>query len=288
MKIPDIPRSIARTLQLRRADPRTLGADSPSLDTPVVVSFTSIPSRIGVVHITVRGLLDQTVRPELIVLWLEPHLQGQVPSSVERLVGDRFEIRFRPGRSSHMKLLPALTEFPEHGVVTCDDDHIYPRDWLERLLVEHRAHPGEVVAHECRRILYGSDGEPLEYRKWRAEKRGESHPDTLALGYGGVLYPPGALHRDVVNESLFMRLAPRADDLWFKAMEDLQGTRVRRSADPPPKPLPVMFSQRVTLGSTNIWKDGNRDQWIRICEHYGLGPGHGTGDGGGGGGEQNL
>lgn len=273
MKVPDIPRSLARALQLRLSDPGKLGAGSPALEIPVVVSFTSIPSRMRVVHTTIRGLLDQSVRPERIVLWLEPHLQGRVPPSVERLVGDRFEVRFRPGRSSHMKLLPALVDFPDHVVVTCDDDHIYPRDWLERLLAEHRRHPGEVVAHECRRILYDARGEPLRYRKWRAEKRGVSHRDTLALGYGGVVYPPGALHPDAADESLFMRLAPKADDLWFKAMEDLQGTPVRRSADPPPKPLPVLFSQRVTLGSTNIWEDGNRDQWIRICEHYDLVPG---------------
>lgn len=288
MKPRDIPRSLVRSLRLRFTEPARLGEKSRHLPNPLVVSFTSIPSRMGVVDITIRSLLDQTVRPERIVLWLEPHMEGRVPDRVGALAGERFEIRFRDGRSSHMKLVPALQEFPEHVVVTCDDDQIYPRDWLERLYREHRDHPGEVVAHECRRILYDAHGEPLAYRKWRRERPGTSHPDTLALGYGGVVYPPGSLHPDVTDEAAFMELAPRADDLWFKAMEDRQGTGVRRSASPPRKPLPVLFSQRVTLGSTNIHEDGNRNQWIRLCARYGLGPAGRAAQGHAGDPERNL
>jgi len=172
-----------------------------------------------------------------------------------------------------MKLVPALQEFPGHVIVNCDDDHMYPERWLEGLYRAHTEHPGEVVAHECRRILYGDDGEPLGYRLWRAEKPGVSHPDTLALGYGGTLYPPGALHPDATREDLFMELAPKADDLWFKAMSVLQGTSTRRTPHPPRKPLFVLFSQKEKLGTTNIWQDGNVDQWNRIRRHYGIGPG---------------
>lgn len=273
MKAKDIPRSIATAWRLNGIPPEGLGKGAEALEKPVLISLTSIPSRLPVVHSTIRSLLDQSVRPRLIVLWLNEALEGAIPEKLQRLCGDRFEIRFRPGTSAHRKLVFALEEFPDHAVVNCDDDHMYPRDWLERLYREYLSHPEEVVAHQCRRILYDDDGRPLGYRLWRGEKPGVSHPDTLAVGYGGTLYPPGALHPDVTDAALYMELAPRADDLWFKAMGVLQGTSTRRSTDPPRKPLPVLRSQKEALGSTNIWEDGNVEQWNRICRHYGIGPG---------------
>jgi hypothetical protein len=41
------------------------------------------------------------------------------------------------------------------------------------------------------------------------------------------LYPPGTLHPDVCDESLFLKLAPHADDIWFWAMAVLNGTFIR-------------------------------------------------------------
>ena len=74
MKTKEIPRSLWREWRLRRAAVGRLGRGARRLSDPVLVSFTSIPSRLGVVHLTVRSLLDQTVRPDGIVLWLEEGL----------------------------------------------------------------------------------------------------------------------------------------------------------------------------------------------------------------------
>ena len=44
---------------------------------------------------------------------------------------------------------------------------------------------------------------------------------------GGVLYPPGSLYKDVLNEELFMKLCPTADDIWFWSMAILNNTKIR-------------------------------------------------------------
>lgn len=272
MKTKEVPLSLFTALRLKLTPAGRLGAGARRLETPVLVSFTSIPSRLHVLHLTVRSLLAQSVRPDGILLWLNETLEGRVPLPLARLVGERFQIRFRPGTSAHRKLVYPLREFPGHTVVTCDDDHMYPRDWLERLHDAHRAHPGEVVAHECRRIAYGADGRVRPYREWGGEEPGEAHRDTLAIGYGGTLYPPGALHPDVTDEALYLELAPRADDLWFKAMSLRAGTATRRSPHPPRKPVPILRSQEEALGDTNIHEDGNRTQWEALVGRYGVGP----------------
>ncbi|UCC24848.1 MAG: glycosyltransferase [Gemmatimonadales bacterium] len=270
MKLKELPRSIYSAWRLRRTPVTELGASATPLPGRVVVSMTSVRSRFPYVHLAVRSLLDQSVRPERIVLWLGDSLREHVPGALEALLGERFEIRHRLDTGPHMKLVYALQEFPEHTVVTADDDHLYARSWLERLWKSHEAHPDEVIGHECRRISYGTAGNVLPYIRWASERAGESHAATVALGYAGVLYPPGVLFRDVTDQSLYRDLAPQADDLWFKAMSSLFGTRTRRSGDPPRKPVPIRGSQAEALGRANITEDRNREQWERISRHYGV------------------
>ena len=92
----------------------------------------------------------------------------------------------------------------------------------------------------------------------------------MPIGYGGVLYPPHTLFHEVQNRDLFLRLTPRADDLWFKAMSYLAGTQTRRSSQPGQKPIPILGSQKISLQKTNVKKDGNFVQWLALSEHYGF------------------
>ncbi|MDN3649327.1 glycosyltransferase family A protein [Reinekea marina] len=268
MKLKEYPKSLYSSLKLMLTPIKKLGEGSSSASLPVIVTLTSIPSRLTVLSITIRSLLNQSVRPEKIILWLNSNLKNNIPNSLRKLESSHFEIRFKPGTSSHRKLVFALTEYPNHTLVTCDDDLIYPVDWLERLLNEHKLHPNKVIAHECRNIAYETNGKLLPYKYWKSAQPGESTPNTLAIGYGGTLYPPNALDGETVNQELFLQLTPKADDLWFKAMALRKGTAVYRSQAPTPKPIPIAFSQKIALGHTNIKQDGNRSQWQALVDYY--------------------
>jgi hypothetical protein len=270
MKLKEYPKSLFTAFRLALTPKESLGKNSRPAKEPVIVTFTSIPSRLHVLSTTVRSLLNQSVQPERIILWLNHDLKGQLPGSLTHLVGDRFSIEFRDGHSSHRKLTFALTEYPNHILVTCDDDLMYPTDWLARLLTEHTQHPRDIIAHECRTIAYEQSGEAQAYKYWNAEPPGGSQPNTVAIGYGGTLYPANGLHPDALNEDLYMSLTPTADDLWFKAMAMRNNTQVRRSQHSRPRPIPIALSQTVALGHTNIKKDGNRSQWQALLDHFSL------------------
>ena len=47
---------------------------------------------------------------------------------------------------------------------------------------------------------------------------------VFPTGCGGCLYKRSLLHKDICREDLFMRLAPKAEDVWFYFMEVLHGT----------------------------------------------------------------
>lgn len=261
--------ALCAALQIAFAPPEQLGADSRHVAEPLVVSLTSIPSRLFQLHLVVRSLLRQTVQPERVLLWLNRGMRGSEPRSLRRLVGSRFEIRYTGEHRAHKKLIPALEAFPNHIVVTCDDDYLYPADWLERLLATHAEHPREIVAHACRAIQY-RDGVLSPYSVWPWESPGQSRSTTMAVGYCGTLYPPGSLGETVFDRALYRQLAPDSDDLWFKATALLNGNAVRRSAAPEPVPTPTFFTQRISLKRSNIDRCGNERQWNSLDEHFGL------------------
>lgn len=270
MKLKEYPASLWTSHRLSRL-PHDLLHQRPDITLPLIVSLTSIPSRLGRLHLTIRSLLAGAQKPERVVLWLNDALRGALPDSLRRMEGPLFEIRFAGLTSSHRKLVHALAAFPGATIVTCDDDVMYDSTWLVRLHNDHLRHPDSVIAHQCRRISYDEAGSLLPYRQWPTETRTDvAARELMPVGYGGVLYPPDCLHGDVCNADLFLTLAPGADDIWFKAMSLLRGTAVRRSSQPGDKPVPIIGSQSVSLQQTNIGLDRNREQWEAVSAHYSI------------------
>ena len=270
MKIKELPAILWRSAQLLSSYRALNERQGEGTVLPLVVSLTSIPSRLGTLHLTILSILDAPVRPAKIILWLNESLQGRLPKRLSGLQGGCFEIRFAPGTSSHRKLLFTLREMSDATIVTCDDDVMYPPDWLNSLYQEHQAKPGCVIGHTCRTVAYANDGILLPYKYWKHAAPGVCGRDILPIGVGGVLYPPGSLHPEVQDETLYLRVAPRADDLWFKVMAVRQGTMSCSSVTPPAAPLPSPIFADISLGDSNVKLDMNRVQLEDICRHYGI------------------
>lgn len=239
---------------------------------PVVVSLTSIPSRLGTLHLTLRSLMAQTVRPQKIVLWLNDDLKSDLPKSLIDLQSTLFEIRWSALTCSHRKLIHSLEAFPNSVIVTCDDDSMYAPNWLESLWNTHKTESNAVIGHACRQIMRDEHHALLPYKQWPF-LRGDattSNYTLLPIGYAGVLYPVKALDDRTTDTALFMQLAPKADDLWFRAMAFLKGTRVMRSHKPCDEPVPIIGSQKHALLKTNVREDANRLQLNGICQHFGV------------------
>ncbi len=270
MKLKEIPKSVFHSLRLRSLPAEKLKAGRGEA-APVVVTLTSIPSRMGRVDLVIRSLLDQDLPPAKIILWLPEALRGPLPRQLASLVGERFEIAYTPLTCPHKKLIHTLERYPDLPAVTCDDDMIYSRLWLRELYEAHLRNPQCITGHQLRCIRYGADGSLLPYKEWVLPKGELPNPRALlAVGAGGVLYPPGALDPRVQESALFLELCPRADDLWFKAMALLAGTCVQGTPGKSGEPIPIFGSQKTSLKKTNIGQDGNRSQWLQLESHFGL------------------
>ena len=269
MKLKAFFRSIAATVRLTFLSDDRLGENASPAMVDVIISLTSIPSRLSTLHLTIKSLLNQGVSFEKIILWLHEDLEDKLPPALDKLQGNRFEIRYCDTTEPHRKLVETLKLYPDRIIVTCDDDVIYPDDWLFRLLESWRHTPDEIVAHRCRKIRI-EDGEILPYKTWHSEPTGEGSPLAVALGWGGVLFPPGSLDQRVLDRETYMRLSPRADDLWYKAMAMLKGTAMRKSRYPYPAPIPIIGSQTVSLQKQNIGEDLNRVQLLALAKEFNL------------------
>jgi len=235
----------------------------------VIVSLTSIESRLSSLDIVIKSLLGQSVAPKKIILWLAKPLTNKVPPRLKTLQGDTFEVRFIDVDASHSKLIYAYSQFPNTPVVVCDDDCIYPEHWLEKLYSDYQKYPADIIANRVRKITYSSTGELEAYRNWHFEMTPATTGENfLALGVGGVIYPPGCLADEYGDSELFLKLAPYADDLWFKMMSYRKGVQTRKASDPVEYLIPIAGTQKISLRKINVRQDKNREQWLTLCDYF--------------------
>jgi hypothetical protein len=239
----------------------------------VIISLTTYPARLGSVHVTIESLLRQSTRPAQIILALSsrqisPHdLPRPLTRQVRRgltIVWTRDDIR------SYKKLLPAMELWPEVPIVTADDDVLYSAHWLTGLLQAHKQTPNLVIGHRASEMCIRS-GEIHPYRTWPPVNSQTSPMRTFLTGMGGILYPVGALHPSVFDYKLAERLAPHADDIWFKAMALLRGTGARYAGKERPQFIPSWrASQKYALYHENLGSDRNDQQLRAVFSHFNL------------------
>ena len=207
----------------------------PSGPKEVIVSLTSFPARINVVHQTIESLLNQSFCPDKVVLWLAPeqfpNKEADLPQNLLNLKYKGLVIDWYHDIKSYKKLIPALQKYPDAVIVTADDDIIYNKDWLNKLVSAYKQDDSIIWAHRAHRI---DEKHLCEYDKWAFcidEKSGASFKNFCTTG-GGVLYPPHCFYKDVCKEKLFIKLCPTGDDIWFWAMLVLNKNKIKLVNNP--------------------------------------------------------
>lgn len=207
---------------------------SENKEPQLIVSLTSFPQRINEIHLCVKTLLNQTYKPDAVILWLAeeqfPQKEAQLPQKLLKLQKNGLTIQWCNDLRSYKKLIPALREYPDATIVTTDDDVYYSRNWLEGLVRAHEQAPRDVCCYRGAKIRF-EDGAFVRDPVAPGSKYDAVTYLHQQTGVGGVLYPPHSLHEEVLKEEVFMEIARTNDDLWFWLMGVLNGTRVRMVGD---------------------------------------------------------
>ena len=163
--------------------------------------------------------------------------------------------------------------FPNDIIITCDDDLFYNKHMVERLLSAHGENPNTI----CCQLAHGMKfvGEKLQpYNQWEEEIY-DTHNNVFPLGGSGCLYKAEYLYKDVINYELAIRLAPKADDVWFFFMGLLNGSK--RYVLPNIKDIVIpldafyqFFHKGASLMDENLSQGMNDKQISAVMDYYSI------------------
>jgi len=244
--------------------------------TELIISLTTYNKRIHDVHLVIESIAQQTIKPNRLILWLDKDefTVESIPIILHKQIKRGLEVKFCPDYRSYKKLIPTLQQFPDADVITIDDDVLYPHDMVEALIKEHQRYPQCIIANRENQILFNKNGEIKPYGQWIRGTEDESVLNiNVPVGVGGVLYPMGSLHSECLNIEGFMKLAPYADDIWFKAMSLLNNVKCKKVNDSRnfmERYLSIESAQDIALSIGNVVNEENDGQIKSIFEHYKL------------------
>jgi len=253
-----------------RKKPLKYGLNTDEREIKIIISLTSYPARFPTLDITIRSLLNQTMKPDKMLLFL--HEDGEykeVTPNIKELEKYGLEIvpcgeNLRP----HKKYFYAMQKYPDDIIITVDDDENYNPRLVETLHESYKRFPKAVSAAKARKIRFDENGNPLPYKKWRrpllrkwlqANKNNLPPQSSLfAVGVGGILYPPHCMDKSLLfNVEKIKEICFKADDMWLKAVQLKSGTKVAIIPQHKNFPYRPVGSQKAALHRGNVGKNEN-------------------------------
>lgn len=227
----------------------------------VVVSLTTVGSRIDTVAYTLEAIAAGSVRPRRIVLWLD-HAQAFAarPDSLRRLESRGLEVRLTENLGPHTKYFPALDSAIAAGlpIVTADDDILYPRSWLSGLLQAFAEHPDAVNCYRASIVALRA-GHVAPYDDWPRCTDTVTSVSRFGTGVSGVIYPVAMLQQLQSRGTAFVDRCLKADDIWLHWVALRAGIDVRQ-IHPKPRHFPLIpGTQEQSLMSSNVAQKRNDD-----------------------------
>ncbi|ADK32310.1 SPASM domain-containing protein [Brachyspira pilosicoli] len=239
----------------------------------LIVSLTSFPQRIYDIDVVLFSLLNQTIKPDKIILWLSieefPNLEKDVPLHILNMRKFGIEIEFCNNLYSYNKLIHSLKKYPNDIIVTADDDIYYEYNWLEKLYNAYLENPNYIHCHRAHKVKF-DDNNILEYKKWiQCLNNNGDLEASYRLFFNtsvGIICKKNMFYKDVLNEKLFIKKSPKSDDIWFWAMSVLNDTKINIVKDNMKKIIKLGCDN---LYDTNVLENYNDIQLNNLFNYYG-------------------
>lgn len=248
--------------------------DSKYNENEIIVSLTTYGERTKTVHKTILSLINQKLRPQKIILWLdqEEFNDETLPDDLKFLKNkvSYFDICYCENLKPHKKYYYSMKKYPKNIIVTADDDVYYPSTWLNKLYLCYKKNKDCICCTNAHRIKLADDYSIVNYNSWDYLVP-DFGPDILLcpIGVGGVLYPPNTLYCDVFDKQFIIDNCLNADDLWLKIMSLLNGVKVVHIIEFPYTFLSIDNTQHNALSKGNVINNKNDEQLANIMRKYG-------------------
>lgn len=238
----------------------------------IILSLTSYPERINQAFVAIKSLMRQSVKADKIILWLseEQFKISSLPKKFNRLIKRGLSIRYVDDIRSHKKYYYALQEQkPDELILTFDDDIIYEKHAIKKLLNKHNKFPDCIVCNRGHEIKYDENG-IRPYKEWKVRFDGgvdKPEMNILPSTGNGCLYPYGVMPESTFNKELFIGNAYTADDIWMRFNSINNGVFVVRTQKEVATLVNVFSSQKSALNKINDGQSENQkivDNLIKV------------------------
>lgn len=238
----------------------------------IIVSLTTIPSRLDTIYYTIKSIFLQTLRPDKMILYLGSDVPlNMLPKELDSFTKIGLEIVSIPENiRAHKKYFYAMKEHPKAIIITVDDDLIYPNFLIQKLYDTYNKYPECVITARAHRIKFDDNGNVVPYNKfaWEVEDVGVPSSSLIATGCAGVLYPPGCIDEKYLNIDLITNLSLGADDIYLKFIEMASDRKIVLSNVESWKiTSEIVGSQEIALSKDNV-DDSKNDLYIKNCMKY--------------------
>lgn len=227
-----------------------------------VISLTTHGQRLSTAVYCISSLLVGT-RKLPVILWLDAEDYDRPwPAALTRLTDRGLQVRRSDGHyGPHTKYFGTFQELTGTGtrVITVDDDMMYPRWFVDKLLNAADADPECVVAYRAHTIELDG-GAIAPYKDWSTTYTTAPSHLHFATGVSGVMYPASMVDYVAARGTEFADKAPSADDVWLNNCALRSGHQVRQVFPHPREFSVIPLSQRNALVRQNRWRGGNDAQ----------------------------
>lgn len=195
---------------------------------PIYISLTSIFKNQNILLLTLKSLINQSLKPNQIYLYLSQSsflLDSGFPNrkitdnSLQKFINlnnDLISIKWVENIGSYRKLLPLLQEKWQENciIITVDDDIIYNKNLIQNLVYYYNIHKC-VIGNRGFTPKFDS---LYNFNYQHKLKTIQKYAFNFLTGCGAILYKPEFFHKTgqlIFIKNIFLNTCRTQDDIWF-------------------------------------------------------------------------
>lgn len=225
--------------------------DETSREVPIIISISSLRENFSILPIIIYSLLNQSLKPDKIILWLDEEYQdmANIPYEITQFAKNGLEFRFKKNLGDYTKTIYAMEEFYNSIIVTASDKIYYPANWLKNLYLSYISHPNDIHVHGAFNAKINKS-----FKYWDKVKKEAADFLFLPLSDMGILYPPKCFGKEAFRRELFLKKHIINDNLWFWVMSILAKRKTRLIKNPSKffiKFTPILYKNKSNIEITD-------------------------------------
>lgn len=195
---------------------------------PIIVSIYSNLEQIEELPMTIYSLLNQTIKPDKIILWVDERLKdlNNLPYDITQFIKNGLEIEFVRDLGCYTNKIYPIKKHPSAINVTAESGFYYRPNWLKILYLSYISHNNEIQVHNANLIKIDNK-KILPFNTWEKSNIESASYTNYINKIGGILFPPNCFSNEYLREDIFAKYASNNDELWCWIMALVHNKKIR-------------------------------------------------------------